>query len=368
MPGPDPTDAELVTAARGGDKAAFAVLVDRHRALAHAVCLRLLRRPELASDAVQEATVVAIIGLDRLREPDRFGSWLCGIAVNVVRQWLRHAGRDLDAGFASELVDPTPGPEDVVVEEAEARRVRDAVAELAPGQRDAVTLYYLAELPGREVAEALGISPGATKTRLHKARAALRRELAGEMEVDRVSTVDETPIEMRVAEVRREPPAATPVRRHVIVLEEQAGDRRRLPIFVGAPEATAAALHLVGADTPRPLTHLLLVGVIEALGARVAEVRVTRLANEIFYGEIALDGPGGRVDVDARPSDAVNLALLADAPIRVAPGVIGAVSASGRVDGDTALDELTEGTQQIADEWLAQMAAVHRLIAPDVDE
>lgn len=76
-------------AARGGDREAFAELVTRHRATALALSGRLLGSADLAGDAVQEATVVAMLGLDRLRSGDRFGAWLCGIALNVARRWLR---------------------------------------------------------------------------------------------------------------------------------------------------------------------------------------------------------------------------------------------------------------------------------------
>ena len=167
-----------------------------------------------------------------------------------------------------------------------------------------------------------------------------------------------TSIEMHVAEVRREPPTAGPVRRHAIVLEDEGGSRR-LPIYVGEPEATAVALRLADADLPRPMTHLLLTNVIEAMGGRVTEVRVTRLTDGVFFGEIGLDGPRGAVVVDARPSDAINVGILTGAPLRVEREVLAAVESGAGGPDD---DQLTEGTQHIADDFQALLAEAMRVI------
>jgi RNA polymerase sigma factor (sigma-70 family) len=356
----DPSDAVLVARARDGDRAALSMLVDRHRPTALALCTGLLRRPDLAEDAVQEALVVAIVGLDRLRRADRFGPWLCGIALNVARRWLHDVARRPDLPDVPER--PDVGPEQSVVAADDAARVRRAVAGLPAGQRQAVALYYLAGRTGSEVADILSISPAAAKTRLHKGRRALRHRLAGEREIGHGMV---TGIEMHVAEVLREPAGdgGPQLRRHALVLEDGSGDRR-LPIYVGDPEATAIALQLAQADLPRPLTHVLLSNVIGALGARLVGVRVTRLAGGTFFGEIEMDGPGGRVTVDARPSDAIGLAVLSQTSILVEPGVLDEVEVGGRGDVDPAL---TEGVEQIVADFQASLREVMRRFAGDPD-
>ncbi|CAN5776269.1 hypothetical protein BH20ACT14_BH20ACT14_10020 [soil metagenome] len=80
-------DDELVTAALAGDTAAFAALAERHRARVEAVVARMV--PEDAEDLVQEALLRAYLGLSQLRDPARFGAWLCGIAVNLAKMRLR---------------------------------------------------------------------------------------------------------------------------------------------------------------------------------------------------------------------------------------------------------------------------------------
>jgi len=66
---------------------------------------------------------------------------------------------------------------------------------------------------------------------------------------------------------------------------------------------------------PRPMTYQMAAGLLEASGSRVSGVRITRLAGEVFYAVVVVDGPAGRREIDARPSDAVNLALVIGAPI-----------------------------------------------------
>ena len=81
-------------------------------------------------------------------------------------------------------------------------------------------------------------------------------------------------------------------------------------------------------QTPRPLAYTLTANLLQAIGGRLREVRINRLADDIFYAEVAVEGPGRESSVDARPSDALNLAAIAGAPIRVAPAVFEALESS----------------------------------------
>ena len=93
-----PHDRALVSRAREGDRRAFAVLVERHYPVLLSSCQRALRDAELARDAAQQAVLVAMLGLGRLREPDRFGAWLIGIGLNVCRSLIA-PGRRTVASF-----------------------------------------------------------------------------------------------------------------------------------------------------------------------------------------------------------------------------------------------------------------------------
>ena len=106
-------------------------------------------------------------------------------------------------------------------------------------------------------------------------------------------------IEMQVVGVQEVLPTNTPV----VLLRESEG-RRLLPIFIGHPEATAIALALAGQETPRPMTHDLLVEVLEDFSIRVEQVVVSELRDRTFFAELHLSGPDGPQVVSARPSDA----------------------------------------------------------------
>jgi RNA polymerase sigma factor (sigma-70 family) len=309
------TDSAVVEAARAGDRQAFATLVERHYGLLLATCRRAVGDPQTAADAAQEAVVTALLGLDRLRQDDRFAAWLVGIGLNLCRRALQERARwaRLDG------IEPAaagPGPDEAVHAAQIAAQVRAAIAELPPGQRAAVTLFHLGGLSHAEVAGHLDTRPGAVKTRLHKARAALRRALT---DVHREEFGMPAPVPMRIADVRR--PADRPDRR-IVVLAELDGPRR-LPIWIGTAEAEALVAVLEDVALPRPGPYHFAEALLHAAGARVAEVHVTGLAEHIFYATAVLaDGS----EVDARPSDALTLALVTGAPIAVEPAVLEATA------------------------------------------
>lgn len=104
---------------------------------------------------------------------------------------------------------------------------------------------------------------------------------------------------------------------HVLLLRD-AAERRYLPIPIGPNEASAIAYQLQGVRPERPLTHDLAIHAIHALGARLREVRIVELRDETFRARAIIAGSDGEDrELDARPSDAVALALRADAPIFV---------------------------------------------------
>lgn len=113
-----------------------------------------------------------------------------------------------------------------------------------------------------------------------------------------------------------------PVTNMPIVILRDEHDQRILPIWVGVFEANAIALQIENVHTPRPMTHDLLRNVIHDLQATVDRVVVTDVKDNTFFAYIHLDTPAGKVSIDARPSDAIALALRARAPIWVEESVI----------------------------------------------
>ena len=112
---------------------------------------------------------------------------------------------------------------------------------------------------------------------------------------------------------------------YAILLKEVNG-ARRLPIIIGAFEAQAIALEIEGIKPPRPLTHDLLKSIIDNLGAVIIEVIVDELRENTFYAKILLDISTMTNEIDSRPSDAIALAVRAQAPIYVSESVMQAAA------------------------------------------
>jgi RNA polymerase sigma factor (sigma-70 family) len=279
----DESDATLVRFAKNGDRSAYAVLFHRHETTLRALCHRTLADSTLADDVVQDAAIQAMLSLDRLRDTNRFGPWVCGIGLNLCRRLLRERTRPLAAAWSLETLTggrwveeptaPATDPEDLALEAELAARVRRAVVDLPHGQRASVLLFYLSGLTYAETAAQLGIEVSAVKTRLHKARSALRRQL------------------------------------------EDVWNERKMPV----PTETYPSV----------------------------PVRVA-----IFYAIAVVDYGRKRATVDARPSDAINLALSVGVPISVEPAVFEAAAkrqASTQPEPDLYAQD-TQGARDIAGE------------------
>ena len=107
-----------------------------------------------------------------------------------------------------------------------------------------------------------------------------------------------------------------------IVLLKTADGNKFLPIWIGHPEAAAILMKLQGATTPRPMTHDLVTDILGQLDAHVVRITVTELRESTFYAQITVQQDGSEVEIDSRPSDAIALAIRAEAPIFAADRVI----------------------------------------------
>jgi len=107
----------------------------------------------------------------------------------------------------------------------------------------------------------------------------------------------------------------------IIILKDKASDSV-LPIWVGIFEANAIALQIEKIGTPRPMTHDLIKNLLETLSAQVKKIVITELKESTFFALIYLDVQGTVVEIDSRPSDAIAIALRAEAPIYVDEEVI----------------------------------------------
>ena len=153
----------------------------------------------------------------------------------------------------------------------------------------------------------------------------------------------------------------------VVILKEKMAERY-LPIWIGPAEADAIAVKLQGVDVPRPLTHDLLRSVIDALGATISSVIVSELKNDTFFAKVILNVNGGELEVDARPSDALALAVRAEAPIYAEEAVLDKASILlDKETGKPIAEEREVGGvggkgRQVSDEELKKMSAFYDFI------
>jgi RNA polymerase sigma-70 factor (ECF subfamily) len=174
-------EAELVAAAKAGDRRAFDDLVRSTYADAYTLAYRLTGNEEDAHDVVQDAYLRAYRGLKRFRGDSRFSTWMYRITANCASTLLvRRAKTSHDELTADQPVaDQRPEADPEIM--AEAGYVRDrmtaALAELPPRLRSVVVLRDIYDLPHEAIAAELGISQEAAKVRLHRARRKLRERL-----------------------------------------------------------------------------------------------------------------------------------------------------------------------------------------------
>ncbi len=176
------TDASLVGETLAGQAESFCALVRRYQDHAYGVALGVLADFDAALDAAQDAFLCAYCDLTKLKDPARFGAWLCGIARNTAHEARRE--RQRQEALARRVAErarfaaAAPSPEHVAAEREQHGRVREALLRVNEKDREALTLYYADGLSYAEVCGFLGITMGTLKGRLQRGRAALRKELA----------------------------------------------------------------------------------------------------------------------------------------------------------------------------------------------
>lgn len=180
------TDEDLARRSAQGSEEAFEDLVRRHQRGVHALAWRYTRRHEDADDVAQEAFVRAWRAMGEFDPSRSFKPWLYRIVVNTSLNHLRaiRNRREDDLGEPDGLPALTdssgPDPADSSIGEETTRAVRRAMARLRPDEQAVLHLRIHEEMGYRDMAVALGVRIGTIMSRLHRARAALRRELARE--------------------------------------------------------------------------------------------------------------------------------------------------------------------------------------------
>jgi RNA polymerase sigma factor (sigma-70 family) len=297
---------------------------------------RLVSRAD-AEDVVQDALISAFLAMGNLRAPERFKSWLLGIVINLCRTRLRlrregyfddrYGGRAID-GFR--LEDAAPSAELIQETRELHRMITDAVGTLPSEMQEMVRLHYVEGLKLGEIAVLLEAPLGTVKARIHRARERLRIALASEIGLvsNRERKGGHLMIEVTVDDVVARSPKNEEVKwlaegkdyklgfTRVILLKERAGNRV-LPIWVGAGEGDIIAMLLANISALRPTSWDLTARLLEVGEMKIEKVAVIALRGITYIATMWINANGKTSEVDARPSDAITLALRAGVPIFV---------------------------------------------------
>ena len=254
------SDGQLAALAQAGDKEAFGELVERCQSGARRIALRMLANEDIAHEIVQEALLEAYLSLSRLRQLERFKSWLYGIVLNLCRNYLREQKRRVapfEARLDEEVIDllqagdAPPGLQEIAEERELHRLVLAAIQDLSPKDRRTVLLFYFEFLSIQEIAALSGVSTGAVKVRLHRARGKLRQRLQDQIPEWKPYQKFERRrfkmVEVRIADVIKAGDKTI-----VFLLDEEGN--RALPIWIGQFEGAFIAAGVRGFSTPRPMT------------------------------------------------------------------------------------------------------------------
>ncbi|HEY94033.1 MAG TPA: sigma-70 family RNA polymerase sigma factor [Dehalococcoidia bacterium] len=297
--------------------------------------MRLVAREDKAQELTQEAMHQAYLSLDRLRESARFKSWLYGIVLNICRSHLRD--REINFFSLEAIIDGLPfytipffnmppTPEKLAEERELHRIVLDSINTLTSKDRDVILLFYYAQLSLQEIALLMSSSAGAVKVRIHRARQRLKTSLMlNHPEIIPIEKRRKVMIKVTVADVikqeRKDEEGRTQAQ-CVIVLQDEVG-KRALPMWIGSHEGDIIAMGLNEFSFPhrRQLTMNFFVNLLQTINAQVEEVRVEVLKGMTYYGIVKIRCGKNVSEVDARPSDAIVLAVLTGAPIFVAEDV-----------------------------------------------
>ncbi len=309
------SDGACVRQVLAGKTQTFRTLVERYQDAVFGVALSMIGSFADAEEIAQEAFLSAFDSLAKLAEPERFGPWLCGIARNKARMQLRAARRREHA--RRRLAEAARSTPPAGSDESDRRRqfVRQALGRLPQARREAATLFYIDGYSLADISRFTRRPLGTIKRHLHESRRDLRKELLAMVEK-----------ELKRSRPRREFTENVlrkihQVRVHLPGGEENAllltdGRKRSFMMVIGKPEAEALQPWLEGKGSMDALdAHTALVRTLRAFGAGIEGVTVAKLKQSVFHAALALRAGTRRAELDCRPSDGINLALRAGAPI-----------------------------------------------------
>lgn len=317
------SDSDLVRHTLDGDHGCFRTLIERYKDAVFGVALSRCGSHADAEDIAQESFIAAYDTLGSLRCRAKFGSWLRGIAVKKAAMHMRLKQRrhqrvhDSRTGQRSDC--PVQAPDEHIGREEERSIALAALRKLPPRDRETATLYYINGYTQAEVGRFLDCPVGTVKSRLHKARRRLRKEMLRMVEEGlkgialQTGFTDQVLARIQGARVQ----VGKPPSNHLLLTDER---RRSFAIGISGQDACALApLYDAGFEALDPLDlRAVLVRVLTRFGCRISEAAVHELRGCEFRCTLQVRGLDGDRCVSCRIYEAMHLAFASRAPLFVA--------------------------------------------------
>jgi len=317
-----------------GDRNAFSLLVEKYQNAVYGLCYHMVGNFADAQDLTQEAFVRAYLDLAKIREPSKFASWLNRLAVNVCRMWLRERRR-FDS-LPLEAAAPTIewlGDSGSPVEHAENEELRltinAAIDSLSEKNQLAVALYYIDGLSHEEIGNFLDLSPSAVKSRLHRARKQLRKELISMVEEEFgkhklpedfpervIQEVEVKSVLAKLTAGERKP------RGSGLVLQSKADEKQLLIVYAGYEEGVRILEELERQPSHAPSIFDFMTNILSEFGMEIVKVVVTDRMDGTFHARTTIRSNSIVKEINTRASDSIALALRTGAPIFVVKSIL----------------------------------------------
>ena len=327
------SDEVIVKRCLEGDVNAFSLLVEKYQNAVYGLCYHMAGNFTDAQDLTQEAFVRAYLDLAKIREPSKFASWIYRLTTNICKMWLRQR-KPLDNLSLDEAVRTRQwsgdgnAPSEYVENEELRRTIKEAITSLSERNRLAITLHYIDGLSYEEIGSFLNVSRSAVKSRLHRARKQLRKELISMVkeEFGKHKLPEDFPekvvqaVEVKsvlVGEREGEYSGAA------LILQSKADEKELLIIHTGLHEGIMIARELGKMQSPRPAMLDFMTDILREFDMKVLKTVVTDVSKGAFDAKITIQSNGSLKEIDSRPTDSIALALRAGAPIFVAKSILG---------------------------------------------
>lgn len=171
------SDSELIEKALSGDRTGYAGLVDRHKAYAFSIALRLVKKREDAEEIAQDSFLKAFRSLEKFRMESKFSTWLYRIVYTTALNYLRKNGvntLEIDETLSAQLADPDADSAGLLDQKIKKKYLNIALGRLRSDDALVLQLFYIAENNLEEIASIMELETNTVKIRLHRARPRLR--------------------------------------------------------------------------------------------------------------------------------------------------------------------------------------------------